>query len=933
MKFILKNAQNQLEHMNYAKVENLELLWMDDEGDFITCSSDEEVAEAYTFASRQAPDYVLEFNIRERIVASNVQVESKVEQTQKNDVPEAQNVHKRTSKNVEPGSHVHVRCDMCGQHPIIGARFKCVVREDYDICESCERNHTPPYPMVKIYSQNQKIKAMVVVMDSDEEEMDPSYSKRSQSDTRKNAGAPALGKYVNCTVNQKDGSHSWTDAVKDKVSEIAENIEELLFDKEDAAYRTAGVAAGTEPSGDQTIIVPDGKPLKDAATSMESMQHDVGTSMKTSADEREEQELPNRSTLQFPQPEAAFNDINVRTPSCIQDSGKSRGINDDAFFMKAPLDESAEVTEGCIALVNPSQSLSLDGDGWEVIDSVDSTTPEDQSITSDASACSRTSSESVTKRLSKKVKRKSTGASVHASMQRQGHNMSQGNPQPSLLESLNSTFNDSLPHLDLLKLGLSEKKEKEKRKSSNASNGMTDSVADIGASASTGVGNESPKRVSSFSVSGSPMILKGSPAATTNPTWGLLSSNQSTPTPHASKAQNAGGCVSKQSPATAPDDKIEGEQGDVPFTTDKLMTPASMKSSRKSASPASQSYSSKSLADKFSLTLAMEASSRLLDNLADILVPDESAMQMATGMNSRSGSRDAHDTAVDASICVSSNSAPFPGTSSITPLTPRSQCDTCSSVTYSTCDSPVKFATATGSKNPSNSALKVQAIPLVRGKITNGSYLAQDTHTHAGDTNAVAPGYPVVEGKLVHPHGAIPVAVAPAKAASSGPFQGEAVGGGACSNAGVYDSQGVLLHAASSESVHLSVDASPIKHDGEGGEAAAPLPLMPFNHTYIPGVSDRPGYGKPSTAAQLVPTDEEAIAVWARVWTTELDLLENMGFSVKADANVSETAKVLEVLRRHCAVPANLAPHLNGKPRARDMERVIDDLLNEDEGA
>lgn len=51
--------------------------------------------------------------------------------------------------------HRHVRCNECGMKPIIGCRFKCTTRPDFDLCEVCEAQQTQPYPMTKIYSPDQ----------------------------------------------------------------------------------------------------------------------------------------------------------------------------------------------------------------------------------------------------------------------------------------------------------------------------------------------------------------------------------------------------------------------------------------------------------------------------------------------------------------------------------------------------------------------------------------------------------------------------------------------------------------------------------------------------------------------------------------------------------------------------------------------------------
>jgi hypothetical protein len=44
-----------------------------------------------------------------------------------------------------------IRCDECDMLPLVGYRYKCTVRENYDLCENCEKLKSQPYPMIKIY--------------------------------------------------------------------------------------------------------------------------------------------------------------------------------------------------------------------------------------------------------------------------------------------------------------------------------------------------------------------------------------------------------------------------------------------------------------------------------------------------------------------------------------------------------------------------------------------------------------------------------------------------------------------------------------------------------------------------------------------------------------------------------------------------------------
>jgi hypothetical protein len=46
--------------------------------------------------------------------------------------------------------HYRVICDGCGMSPIIGVRYKCSVRKDFDFCERCEATKDHPHAFLKI---------------------------------------------------------------------------------------------------------------------------------------------------------------------------------------------------------------------------------------------------------------------------------------------------------------------------------------------------------------------------------------------------------------------------------------------------------------------------------------------------------------------------------------------------------------------------------------------------------------------------------------------------------------------------------------------------------------------------------------------------------------------------------------------------------------
>jgi len=52
--------------------------------------------------------------------------------------------------------HFGVECDLCGQYPIIGDRYKCSICQDWDCCSSCEPKHDHPLIKFKKSSKNHK---------------------------------------------------------------------------------------------------------------------------------------------------------------------------------------------------------------------------------------------------------------------------------------------------------------------------------------------------------------------------------------------------------------------------------------------------------------------------------------------------------------------------------------------------------------------------------------------------------------------------------------------------------------------------------------------------------------------------------------------------------------------------------------------------------
>mmetsp|Transcript_48150 Transcript_48150/g.35343 ORF Transcript_48150/g.35343 Transcript_48150/m.35343 type:complete len:620 (+) Transcript_48150:69-1928(+) len=113
------------------KSKSISLAWYDNDGDKITVSSDAEYREAVRFMKPTAEGKILlRFEIEP------------------------------TSYNVVVVVHGGVTCDECGMFPIRGIRYKCTVRDDYDLCESCMSKNTQPHAMLAISHPTQAPEGM-----------------------------------------------------------------------------------------------------------------------------------------------------------------------------------------------------------------------------------------------------------------------------------------------------------------------------------------------------------------------------------------------------------------------------------------------------------------------------------------------------------------------------------------------------------------------------------------------------------------------------------------------------------------------------------------------------------------------------------------------------------------------------------------------------
>lgn len=120
--------------------------WIDDEEDLIILSSEEELNEAVRIMESQNKSAV-----RFEIILS-----------------ENDSTHLKQEGLLEKAVHTKVTCDECGAHPILGVRYKCAIRKDYDLCSSCESKQVQPYPMVKIYSTQHTPTAIYIAVNDED---------------------------------------------------------------------------------------------------------------------------------------------------------------------------------------------------------------------------------------------------------------------------------------------------------------------------------------------------------------------------------------------------------------------------------------------------------------------------------------------------------------------------------------------------------------------------------------------------------------------------------------------------------------------------------------------------------------------------------------------------------------------------------------------
>ncbi|KHJ82469.1 zinc finger, ZZ type [Oesophagostomum dentatum] len=99
----------------------VKVAWQDEDGDSVIISRPAELEEA--IQSRK--DDLL------RLHTTTTEKPAKAEGTPRNTPAGNEAVHR------------NVRCDVCDTPFIVGTRYKCILCDDYDLCQYCEKNWSP----------------------------------------------------------------------------------------------------------------------------------------------------------------------------------------------------------------------------------------------------------------------------------------------------------------------------------------------------------------------------------------------------------------------------------------------------------------------------------------------------------------------------------------------------------------------------------------------------------------------------------------------------------------------------------------------------------------------------------------------------------------------------------------------------------------------
>jgi len=128
--------------------------YQDEDGDAITVTSEVEFEEAFQVAEGRN-SRVLRFDV-------HCVVDAEVAQPPREAAGDSEGGPKAV--------HPNIVCDGCSMSPIVGVRYKCAVRRDYDLCEGCEKKDASPYPYLKILTPAQAPAAIMTVLGEEDQD-------------------------------------------------------------------------------------------------------------------------------------------------------------------------------------------------------------------------------------------------------------------------------------------------------------------------------------------------------------------------------------------------------------------------------------------------------------------------------------------------------------------------------------------------------------------------------------------------------------------------------------------------------------------------------------------------------------------------------------------------------------------------------------------
>jgi len=159
-------------------VDEYLVTYKDDEDERVTVRTDDELLEALEIVSAEGRKS-LRFDVEVASMGPQANINKAVKKLITAATSTAMQAAERliTSNEdarpqFEDASVVHsgVTCDGCGIHPIVGTRYKCAVREDFDLCERCERDDQDgPYPYLKIRNPTQAPAALITVLKDEQD--------------------------------------------------------------------------------------------------------------------------------------------------------------------------------------------------------------------------------------------------------------------------------------------------------------------------------------------------------------------------------------------------------------------------------------------------------------------------------------------------------------------------------------------------------------------------------------------------------------------------------------------------------------------------------------------------------------------------------------------------------------------------------------------